>query len=49
LRTLRAIQALERIGTTEARHVLRQLTSGARAARETREANKALERLARRR
>jgi hypothetical protein len=45
LRSLRAIQVLERIGTPEARGVLRNLASGA-AARETREAKAALERLA---
>jgi WD40 repeat protein len=45
LRGLRAIQVLERIGTPEARGVLRNLARGA-AARETREAKAALERLA---
>jgi hypothetical protein len=45
LRSLRAIQVLECIGTSEARGVLRGLASGA-AARETREARAALERLA---
>jgi hypothetical protein len=45
LRVLRGIQVLERIGTAEARGVLRDLASGA-AARETREAKAALERLA---
>jgi len=42
LRTQRAIQALERIGTAEARHVLQALAAGAPAARETREAQQAL-------
>jgi hypothetical protein len=48
LRTHRAIQVLERIGTAEARQILQQLATGAPAARETREAKEALERLARR-
>jgi len=47
LRTLRAIQVLERIGTPEARDVLKKLAAGAAAARETREALESLERLAR--
>jgi HEAT repeat protein len=47
LRTLRAIQALERIGTKEACEVLKKLGTGAEAARETREAKEALERLSR--
>jgi hypothetical protein len=47
LRTLRAIQVLERIGTPEARDVLKKLAAGAVAARETREAQESLERLAR--
>jgi hypothetical protein len=47
LRTLRAIQVLERIGTPEARGVLKKLAGGAAAARETREAQESLERLAR--
>jgi hypothetical protein len=46
LRTLRAIQVLERIGTKEACAVLKKLASGAEAARESREAKEALERLA---
>jgi hypothetical protein len=46
LRALRALQALERIGTPEARRVLRRVAGGAPAARETREARAALERLA---
>jgi HEAT repeat protein len=48
LRTLRAIAALERIGTLEAREVLRKLASGDAPARETREAKESLERLGRR-
>jgi RNA polymerase sigma factor (sigma-70 family) len=47
VRTLRAIQALERIGTPDARQVLKGLAAGAPAARETREAQGALERLER--
>jgi RNA polymerase sigma factor (sigma-70 family) len=46
VRTLRAIQVLERIGTPEAQQILRKLAAGAAAARETRDANEALERLA---
>jgi RNA polymerase sigma factor (sigma-70 family) len=42
LRTLRAIQVLERIGTAEARAVLEQLAKGAAAARATREATEVL-------
>jgi hypothetical protein len=45
LRTIRAIQVLERIGTPEAQGVLKKLATGAEAARETREAKEALERL----
>jgi WD40 repeat protein len=47
LRTLRAIQVLERIGTKDACAVLKKLSTGAEGARETREAKEALERLAR--
>jgi hypothetical protein len=47
LRTLRAIQALERMGTKEACAVLKKLATGADAARETRDAKEALERLSR--
>jgi RNA polymerase sigma factor (sigma-70 family) len=44
LRTLRSIALLERIGTPEARQVLKKLAAGA-GARETREATASLERL----
>jgi WD40 repeat protein len=47
LRTLRAIQVLERIGTVEAQEVLKKLATGAEAARETQEAKDALARLSR--
>jgi WD40 repeat protein len=47
LRTLRAIQVLERIGTKEAIETLKKLATGAEAARETLEAKEALERLSR--
>jgi WD40 repeat protein len=47
LRTLRAIAALERAGTAEARDVLRKLAEGDAKARETREAKEALARLER--
>ena len=47
LRTLRAIHVLERIGTPEAQDILRTLAGGAAAARETREAKAALQRLIR--
>jgi HEAT repeat protein len=45
LQRLRAIQVLERIGSPEARQVLERLAGGAPAARETRDARAALERL----
>ncbi|HEY7312019.1 MAG TPA: WD40 repeat domain-containing protein [Gemmataceae bacterium] len=47
LRRLRTLVVLERIGTPEARHILEKLGGGA-AARETREAQAALQRLKRR-
>jgi hypothetical protein len=47
LRTLRALEVLERLGTPEARTVLQTLAEGAPDARQTREARAALERLAR--
>jgi WD40 repeat protein len=49
LRKLRAVQALEQIGTARAREVLEKLSGGIPEARLTREAADALERLARRR
>lgn len=48
LRRIRAIQALERIGSPEGRQVLEALAQGPPAARETRDAKAALDRLARR-
>ncbi|HYT87319.1 MAG TPA: WD40 repeat domain-containing protein, partial [Gemmataceae bacterium] len=48
LRTLRALQVLERIGTPEARAVMQILAEGRAAARETIAAQAALQRLARR-
>jgi hypothetical protein len=45
LRVLRAVQALELIGTSEARTILNALTKGAAGARLTREAHESLERL----
>jgi WD40 repeat protein len=45
LRTLRAIEVLEHIGTAEAKQVLTKLADGAAAAMVTREAKAALERL----
>jgi RNA polymerase sigma factor (sigma-70 family) len=47
LRALRAVEVLERIGTPEARAVLRQVADGAAQARLTEAARGALERLAR--
>jgi WD40 repeat protein len=47
LRTLRAIQVLERIGTKEACAVLKKLSIGAEGARETQETKEALARLSR--
>jgi RNA polymerase sigma factor (sigma-70 family) len=46
LRTLRALRVLERVGTARAMLVLRQLATGVSAARETRQARAALQRLA---
>jgi hypothetical protein len=48
LRRLRAVEALEHIGTAEARRLLQALSEGAPASRLTREAKAALERLTRR-
>jgi WD40 repeat protein len=48
LRALRAIQVLERIGTEQAREVLKKVAAGAEGARETKEAREALERLSHR-
>jgi WD40 repeat protein len=48
LRALRAVEALEHIGTAEARQVLKDLSQGARDARVTREAVASLDRLSRR-
>jgi WD40 repeat protein len=47
LRIVRAIQLLERIGTDEAKEVLRSLAEGPKTARETWQARSALDRLAR--
>jgi hypothetical protein len=47
VRTLRAIQVLERIGTKEACEILHKIAGGAALARETQEAKEALERLGR--
>jgi hypothetical protein len=49
LRSLRAMEVLEHIGTSEAREVLQTLANGASQARLTREAKASLERLAKRR
>jgi hypothetical protein len=46
LRTVRALEVLEHVGTAEARAVFAALAQGAPAARLTREAQSALERLA---
>jgi hypothetical protein len=46
LRELRAVEILERIGTSGARQVLRTLAKGSPAARVTREAKASLDRLA---
>ena len=46
LRSLRAIQVLERIGSSDAQQVLQKMTKGAPRARETQEAKASLERLA---
>jgi hypothetical protein len=45
VRTLRAIQVLERFGTKEACEILHKIAGGAALARETQEAKEALERL----
>jgi hypothetical protein len=47
LRELRAVEALERIGSAEARHLLEAVASGPPDALLTREARMALERLRR--
>jgi WD40 repeat protein len=47
LRSLRAVQVLEQLGTAEARHVLQTLSRGVAEARLTREARAALQRLTR--
>jgi hypothetical protein len=47
LRRVRAIQVLEHIGSADARLILETLAKGSPAARETREAQSALQRLAR--
>jgi hypothetical protein len=45
LRAIRAVEALEQMGTTEARDVLKKLADGAAEARLTQEARESLERL----
>ena len=47
LRTLRAIAAMERAGTREAREVMERMASGDQGAIQTREAGSALHRLGR--
>jgi hypothetical protein len=47
LRSLRGVEALERIGTREARHLLHDLAAGAEGAAQTEEAGKSFTRLAR--
>jgi WD40 repeat protein len=47
LRTLRAIEALEHIGTPEAKQILDKLANGAAGARETEDARRSLQRLKR--
>jgi hypothetical protein len=48
LRSLRAVEALERIGSPDARRLLEELAGGAPPARLTQEAKASMERLARR-
>jgi len=45
LRSLRAVEVLEHVGSEEARRVLQELTKGAAAARLTRDSRAALQRL----
>jgi hypothetical protein len=47
LRSLRALEVLERAGTAEARQLIQRIAAGAAEARLTREAKASLERLAR--